>query len=55
MTAAVKWSGRIDASEPLIFPIGVRQASTAYTAVIGCTSSLDTADITCGVSGVQAG
>jgi hypothetical protein len=35
ITPALKWSGRTPASAPLIFPIGVRQASTANTAVIG--------------------
>ena len=32
--SAVRWSGRTPASAPLIFPIGVRQASTASTAGI---------------------
>src|SRR6516165_6487599 len=35
ITSAVRWSGRTPASDPLILPTGVRQASTANTALIG--------------------
>src|ERR1700691_4888579 len=35
ITSPLRWSGLTPARAPLIFPIGVRQASTANTAVIG--------------------
>src|SRR5690348_15611354 len=38
---AARWSGRTPASAPLIRPIGVRQASTAKTALIGSSSPHD--------------
>ncbi len=34
IASAVRWSGRTPASDPLIFPTGVRHASTAKTALI---------------------
>src|SRR5580704_13873450 len=39
ITSAVRWSGRTEASEPLILPTGVRHASTANTAVMSATLS----------------
>src|ERR1700722_1907118 len=37
ITSAVRWSGRTEASEPLLLPTGVRHASTANTAVMSAT------------------